>query len=77
MYITESTIIPLSYLLKIVFKNVLMFNLLGDIVNSCIVLEYIVNIIYDWKYHFSVIIVVVQASQVEQTVMILRRPVPY
>lgn len=47
MYITESTIIPLSSLLKIVYKNVLMFNLLGDIVNSCIVLEYIVNIIYD------------------------------
>lgn len=54
-----------------------MFNLLDDIVNSCIVLEYIVNIIYDWKYHFSVIIVVVQALKVAQTVKILRRPVPY
>lgn len=26
-----------------------MFNLLDDIANSCIVLEYIAKIIYDWK----------------------------
>lgn len=51
IYIVENIIIFLLFF-KNCLLNVFMFNLLDDIVKSCVVLECIVNVIRDWKVLF-------------------------